>query len=484
MPSNVYYLNDRAGFISESVPFKALKLCRDAGIREMIKPGDKVAIKVHMGEYATPFNLRPHWVKAIVEEVQRLGGEPAIVDCSTVVSSDYAARAVEADHLKVASDHGFNEQTMGCPIVIADGAFGFDDVEVPVPNGVLLKHSYIGKKLLDFDKCIVVTHFKGHSQGVYGGALKNVGIGMGSKHGKIATHSYCHPTIGITSCKVNEAKAVEASNSASYSRTPQGNILIPKTDPSQTSVLDRLMNSCPHDCFSFENGEFVFHKEKCTFCANCLTTARFSGVFQLDPELPAMWPTVIADAAAAYITAMGKDNFLFVNYAFDITPTCDCNMFCDRPMIPNLGVFVSRDPVAVDMACLEACEAASVVPGSKAEEYGFADPNTDRFTNVSSATKVSQWSQINAAVYNGIGSSEYTLVESVPAPESDFWFAPYTPDNTIYDVYREQWAADHFDYGDCFYPEKRLSREELYKRPGGLHDIKSIAEVEAEKTQS
>ena len=72
----------------------------------------------------------------------------------------------------------------------------------------------------------------------------------------------------------------------------------------------------------------------------------------------------------------------------------------------------------------------------------------------------------------------------MPAPESDFWFAPYTPDNTIYDVYREQWVADHFDYGDCFYPEKRLSREELYKRPGGLHDVKSIAEVESEKTQS
>ena len=183
MDSIVYYMNDRAGYISESIPFKALKLCRDAGIRDMIKPGDKVAIKVHMGEYATPFNLRPHWVKAIVEEVQRLGGEPARVDCNTVVASDYCARAVEKDHLKVASDHGFNTETMCCPIVIGDGAFGFDDVEVPVPHGVLLKHSYIGKRLLDYDKCIVISHFKGHSQGVYGGALKNVGIGMGSKHG-------------------------------------------------------------------------------------------------------------------------------------------------------------------------------------------------------------------------------------------------------------------------------------------------------------
>jgi hypothetical protein len=181
-----------------------------------------------------------------------------------------------------------------------------------------------------------------------------------------------------------------------------------------------------------------------------------------------MWPTVISDAASGYVNAMGKDNFLYVNYAFDITPTCDCNMFCDRPMIPNLGVFVSRDPVAVDMACLEACEATSVVPGSKAEEYGFSDPNTDRFTNVSSATKVSQWSQINAAVFNGLGESEYVLVESKPGPESDFWFAPYTPENTIYDVYRDQWAADHFDYGDCFYEEKRLSREQLFARPKGI----------------
>jgi uncharacterized Fe-S center protein len=215
MASNVYYLNDRAGFISESIPFKAVKLCRDAGIESWIQKGDKVAIKVHMGEYATPFNLRPHWVKAIVDEVKRLGGEPAIVDCSTVVASDYCARAVEVDHLKVASDHGFNMETMGCPIVIADGAYGFDDVEVEVPNGVLMKHTYIGKKLLDFDKCIVVTHFKGHSQGVYGGAIKNIGIGMGSKHGKIATHSYCNQKIGIPACKVDKAKAIAASNASS-----------------------------------------------------------------------------------------------------------------------------------------------------------------------------------------------------------------------------------------------------------------------------
>ena len=155
---------------------------------------------------------------------------------------------------------------------------------------------------------------------MYGGAIKNIGIGMGSKHGKCCTHSYAHPTKGIRACKVDYAKAIEASNSASCVRSANGNFLIPKTDPNETSVLDRMIHACSHDCFEIRDGQFMFHKERCTSCSSCFTTARFSGVFTMDPELPAMWPIAIADAAAGYMNAIGMDNFMFVNYAFDITP--------------------------------------------------------------------------------------------------------------------------------------------------------------------
>lgn len=148
-------------------------------------------------------------------------------------------------------------------------------------------------------------------------------------------------------------------------------------------------------------------------------------------------------------------------------------------MLPNLGVFVSFDPIAVDMACLEACEAANIVPGSKAEEFGFADPNTDRFTNCSSALKVSQWAQINSAVFNGLGSSEYVLVESVPGPDTDYWMKPYTPEDTFYMQKSKYFAKmeEKFSWDKYYYDEKRLSDEALFRRPTGLVGELSIFDL-------
>lgn len=477
MASKVYYMNDRASGLRESTPFKALKLCRDIGIEEMIKPGDKVCIKTHMGEYGNSLNLRPHWVSVIVDEVKRLGGFPTVMDCNTVPTGNYSGRANATEHLKVASSHGFNEETLGCPVVIADGEYGFEEVEVEVPHGVFLKKTWMGKKYTEFDKFIVISHFKGHSQGVYGGALKNMGIGMGSKHGKIATHFYAHPERGLGTLHQDKIKA--CATAASVARLPTGNVLVPAKE-GESTILDQWMACCPRGCFHMEDGEMKWDKTNCNKCMLCFCTiGQMSGIMTMDPSLPALWPTLIADAATGYVNACGKDNFLYINYCFDVTPICDCAQFHDRPMIPNLGVFVSKDPVAVDMACLEACEAAQVVPGSKAEEFGFSDPNTDRFTNCSTANKVSQWTQINSAVYNGLGSSEYELIESVPGPETDYWLKPYTPDNTWYMVHAKEFGKIDFDFGKFYHDEQKVPNEVLFKRPKGMiGDIIPIDKVE------
>ena len=478
MASKVYYMNDRASGLRESTPFKALKLCRDIGIEKMIKPGDKVAIKMHMGEYGNSLNLRPQWISVIVDEVKRLGGIPTVVDCNTVPTGNYSGRANAEDHLRVASSHGFNEATIGCPIVIADGEYGFDEVEVEVPHGVLLKKTWMGKKYTEFDKFIVISHFKGHSQGVYGGALKNMGIGMGSKHGKIATHFYAHPEFGLGVFHQDKAKA--CATAASVARLPTGNVLVPAKE-GESTILEQFMACCPRGCFEWTGEEMKWDRTNCNLCQLCFcTVGQMSGMSTMkNPSLPSLWPTLIADAATGYVNACGKDNFLYINYCFDVTPICDCAQFHDRPMIPNLGVFVSRDPVAVDMACLEACEAANVVPGSKAEEFGFSDPNTDRFTNCSTAYKVSQWTQINSAVYNGLGSSEYELIESVPGPETDYWLEPYTPDNTWYMVHAKKFGEIEFDFGKFYLDEQQVPNETLFKRPKGMvGDIIPIDELE------
>lgn len=460
MASKVYFMNDRANSLQESTPFKAVKLLRDAGIETLFKKGDIVGIKVHMGEYGNSLNLRPHWVKAIVEEVQRLGGNPVIVDCNTITFGDYTSRGIKSDHLRSVSRHGFNEETLGCPIWICDGDYGFDDIRVEVPHGVYLKHSFMGKKLLALDAVIVVSHFKGHPMGVYGGAMKNVGIGMGSKRGKISTHFMNHPVYGLKALNVNQ----EAAKQLAQGPYP--------------TMIDRLVMGCPFDAFEWKDGILNFDKSRCRQCAGCFSGALFAGVLTISPEITATWAPTIADACAAYMNAIGKEKFIFLNYAMDISPWCDCVNFHDKPLVPNVGVFASKDPVAVDMASLEAAEALAGMPESKAEEFGFGEPGTERFTNCSSMAKVSQWAQCNAGMCNGIGTTEYVLVESEPGEETDFWFPPYTPEKPFGLVNKEALSSGNYECGDYCYELPRLSLAELHAKPRGKVGEISILDEE------
>ncbi len=447
-PAKVYFLNDRANSLQESTPFKAVKVLRDAGLETHFKKGDTVGIKVHLGEYGNSLNLRPQWVSAIVEEVKRLEGKPVIVECNTMLFGDYGSRAITRDHLITARRHGFTEETMGCPIWICDGEYGFDDVQVKIPHGVYLKHSYMGKKLLELDSIVVVTHFKGHPMGGFGGAIKNVGIGLGSKRGKTATHYFSHPEFGVRAMTVNQEAARQAA------KAPHPNL------------VDRAVASCPFEALAWNNDEFIFYNERCRNCTACLG-AVLAGILQMKPEIMATWPVTIADAAAGYINALGKEKFIFLNYAMDITPWCDCSNFHDKPLVPNLGVFASKDPVAVDMACIEMSERKSGMEDSLAKEFGFGEPGTERFTNVSSLAKTSQWSQINAAIYNGLGNAAYELIESKPATEEEFWFPPYRPDHVFGAVHKEALKKGNFDPGDYAFAEPRIALQELYVKPKG-----------------
>ena len=451
MASKVYFLNDRAAAgVEDSIPFKGVKVLRDAGIAKLIKPGDKVGIKVHLGEWGNALNLRPHWVSAIADEVKRLGGQPAIVETNVAVFGTSLGRCTTEDHLKTAAAHGFTEETMGCPIVICDGEYGTEDVKVECKNGVYMKYSFIGKKFLDFDKIIVVTHFKGHPMGVFGGAMKNVAIGMSSARGKYAVHNLVHPQLGMDNWEINQDVV------KSYAAMPHPN------------PIDGILNTAEEGAYTFDEETCTLHRDKEKVHQNGFDFAYFfMGIYKMNPELIASWPAGIADAATAYIDAIGRDNMLFLNYAMDITPACDCGVNHDRALIPNIGVFASKDPVAVDMACIEASEAVSAVPGSKADEYGFGEPNTERFTNCSSFAKVSQWAQINSAMYNGLGTSEYTLVKSKTVPCTDFLFPRYQ--NTTYmEVHKDAYKNISMDCGDYAYSaEPRLVIEAQGKKPVG-----------------
>jgi uncharacterized Fe-S center protein len=335
---------------------------------------------------------------------------------------------------------------------------------VDIPNGVALKFSYMGKKLLELDACVVVTHFKGHPMGVFGGAIKNVGIGMGSKRGKILTHYVNHPVYG---------RKVFATNQEAFAAWAE--------QPSPNSA-EYLVKSCPFGAMEKQGKVLKYYEDKCRQCATCVALGAFGGIWQIPPEITFFWAPTIADACAGYVNAIGSDRFIYLSYAMDITPACDCNNFHDRAIIPNIGVFASKDPVAIDMACLEAVEASAGMPESKAEEFGFVEPGTERFTNLCALSKTSQWAQINAAVYNRLGTSEYNLIVSEPASEYEFWFEPYTPDNPWGYVNREWVAKQNWkpEYPYC-YDGLRLSLTELSIKPKGKVKDLSIQELGEEE---
>lgn len=135
----------------------------------------KVAVKLSTGEPGGHNFLQPSLIKALVQKVNG-----TIVECNTAYGG---GRADTESHLKAAADHGF---TAIAPVVIMDAE---GEVELPVEGGKLLKFDIVGKDFLNYDFTIILSHFKGHAMGGFGGAIKNMSIGIASSNGKAWIHS-------------------------------------------------------------------------------------------------------------------------------------------------------------------------------------------------------------------------------------------------------------------------------------------------------
>ncbi|MHB9291133.1 hypothetical protein Holit_00205 [Hollandina sp. SP2] len=140
-----------------------------------LEASGKVAVKISTGEPGNPHYLAPSLIKDLVQRV-----DGTIVECNTVYGG---RRASTAMHYQVARDHGF---TTIAPVVILDES---GDIQLPVSGGRHLRQDYVGARFRDYDFHIVLSHFKGHAMGGFGGTLKNMSIGYASSRGKAWIHS-------------------------------------------------------------------------------------------------------------------------------------------------------------------------------------------------------------------------------------------------------------------------------------------------------
>ena len=370
--STVYFTDFRCP-VGTSQLDKLKKLCVAAGIKDIDMDGKFVAIKMHFGELGNMAFLRPNYAKVVADLCKEQGGMPFLTDCNTLYPG---SRKNALEHLDCANLNGFNTITTGCQIIIGDGVRGTDEVEVPVVNGEYCKTALIGHAIMDADIFISLSHFKGHEATGFGGALKNIGMGCGSRAGKKEQHSNGKPVINADACR----------------------------------GCKRCLHECANNGLHFDEAtrKMQVVTENCVGCGRCVGACNFDAIAFDNDTANELLNCRMAEYTKAVVD--GRPNF-HISLIVDVSPNCDCHGENDVPILPNIGMFASFDPLALDQACVDACLKAAPMPGSQLAKNmakkGFIDHH-DHFCN---STPESEWrSCLDHAEKIGLGSRKYELV--------------------------------------------------------------------------
>ena len=366
MASKVYWADFRADF-RENLQQKLTRLMKTAGMGEIDFDNKYVAIKMHFGEPGNLAFLRPNWAKTVADFVKERGGKPFLTDCNTLY---VGGRKNGLDHLDTAMLNGFNPMTTGCQVIIADGIKGNDEVEVPVEGGEYVKNAKIGRAVMDADVFISLTHFKGHESAGFGGTLKNIGMGCGSRAGKMEQHNAGKPHVvqkHCVGCKM-------------------------------------CTKICAHDAISVQDRKAAIDHSKCVGCGRCIAVCARNAITVNFDESHTNLSRKMSEYAKAVVD--GRPCF-HISLIIDVSPNCDCRAENDAAIVPNVGMFASFDPVALDMACVDAVNTQPILRGSAADigdchdqdHFHCIHPDTDWMSCLEHAEKL------------GLGPREYELIK-------------------------------------------------------------------------
>jgi len=329
------YFTDMRAKRGSSLLEKSRRLFNQAGLDRCIAADDLVAIKIHWGEVGNLAYLAPPLVRSIVDEVKTLGGKPFITDSNTLYRG---GRRNAVDNTLTAYRNGFTMETVGAPVVVADGLKGTDYVEVK-GKGPHFKNLKISSAIYHADAMIVLTHFKGHLLMGFGGAIKNLGMGCASPAGKQTMHSDLRPRvkkdlcIGCGTCE---------------DHCPSGAVRLGK------------------------DGKASVAQKDCIGCGECTAVCPTQAI-------PVRWKTderTVQEKTAEYALAAlhgKKDKCGFLNFLTHITPDCDCFGWNDTPIAPDIGILAAKDPVAIDQASISLVNKAPGMQNSVLENLSARD---------------------------------------------------------------------------------------------------------------
>ena len=357
----------------------------ELGLPQAIRKGDKVMIKTHFGQWGNTNYIRPAYVRKVVDMVRAAGGVPFVAEsCGLGYGSagPYGERTTAPEYLTMAALNGFTEGTIGAPIIMADGYWGTDIFDVEV-DGQFVKKVDVAAAVLDCDKVIVLSHVKGHAQGGVAGSLKNLGIGLVGKRGKAAMHIQGEVKIDAGKCRGPECS--------------------------------KCLDVCPVRCITMgEKAEI--DAEKCIACIHCRSVCNRIGAKAISVSWRAETeqPPRFVENALGVVNSIGADKFYYISLAIDISDKCDCWNVGATLLVHDIGIFGSRDPVALDQASLDAINDSEPNPRSAvagiergadkfAVAHAWKDPKTGEIIRLAEI-------QLAHAEKIGLGSREYELV--------------------------------------------------------------------------
>jgi uncharacterized Fe-S center protein len=362
-------------------------------ILDNINSGDKVAVKVHVGEALNTHYLRHDYVREVVNAINAKGGIPTLIEThgqgntyeTLEICEDYSIcvghRRSTIDHDKIAHLHGYTESIIGAPLRFIDGENGTNGKLITI-DGIQFKDNPISvaEGLFDYDKMVVISHFKGHPQAGFGGALKQIGIGCVTKRNKFLAHMEEGYIVNTKKCDI-------------------------------TQCNKECIDACPVKAIKMEGEKASIDGSKCFGCYLCVKKCPIKRAIKAPKmnEVKDFVERFIENVVA--VLTFGPENIRYINFAFDITMICDCTPNPGMPVVPDLGIFGSSDPVAIDKACVDMETEAPGLPVLNKEEE-WSQPiasGIEKFKAMMSI--VDPPLQFEASLKNKIGSIDYELIK-------------------------------------------------------------------------
>ncbi|MDD1719123.1 MAG: DUF362 domain-containing protein [Methanoregulaceae archaeon] len=367
MSSKVYFSRRGAGNDGESTTDKIRRLFDAAGLGDCIHEGDLTAVKVHFGEKGNDTYINPVYVRQVVEKIRMFYGKPFVTDTNTLYNG---SRHNTVDHLTTAAEHGFSPSVTGAPVIISDGLRGdhFRMVRIDGKHFIEVK---IGGDIASADSMIVLSHVKGHCMAGFGGAVKNLGMGCAPIPGKADQHRGMCPAVNQATC----------------------------------SACGKCMVACRQSAVSIKSVAEI-EKEHCIGCGECIAGCPTGSLgYDWKRDLVTFMEMLTEHAFGAI---KGKEDRVgFMNFLLDITPDCDCVPWSDSPIVPDIGILASRDPVAIDAASVDLVNSQSGISGTRI--LTNLNPGEDKFRGVWESTD--GLIQVRYGQEIGLGSGSYELIE-------------------------------------------------------------------------